>query len=698
MCRTFSSEARAASARVLLTALLAGGLLSCNDYPLRHLQDSVLIQRSDIYAQGRRTEIDVLWVVDNSSSMCEEQASLSAHFDTFIEGLAGLEASFHVAVVATEVDPKRPTVAGHFRYAPARSNSQHCVNYVACTDDQHCGVGGCLCGLPWLRRCQAAAECEDGERCLAEPLPGGGESSLRYCSAPCTEDKDCQDISSSIRTLTCQEGSCRVISCTSDADCGGSKVCLPVEADQGALSVCRRFREPGIECRPGTVGPPCPLDTACTAEGRCEPVGFCPPQTCDCPKTLDPIMGFGTAESAEGSEHEPLSSEELRHRFRCMALLGTDGDTYEKGLEAAERALTPPLAAEGGPNDGFLRPGAFLVVVFLSDENDCSDRGDECRTEADCPDPENSRCREDPVEPDKSFCRLPQRETQECEYWGNRLMDPHRLAATFKDLKLQDGDLSDKACSVDTDCEGLQGYYCSPEHERCARDNGRVIVAGIVGDRDLFCAEACPTADNRDCVPSEACKTACAAGTFCAERVYKQGVREVAPTCLDPTFGSAYSGARYHEFVEDFLDRGITQSICQGRIDEALSRIAGLVADVIPDSFCLAWPLPLCTTDDECRGDARCITDEAVLAGSSPFCALETLGPGGTPELHPADLLVEIRPLDASEPRTLSPADWVFYPGEFGGCVEFRGAGPGPEESLFLRYITPLDPDVPLAK
>lgn len=47
----------------------------------------------------------------------------------------------------------------------------------------------------------------------------------------------------------------------------------------------------------------------------------------------------------------------------------------EKGLAAAALALSPPMTLRGGPNEGFLRPSAQLLVVFVSDEEDCSDNG-----------------------------------------------------------------------------------------------------------------------------------------------------------------------------------------------------------------------------------------------------------------------------------------------------------------------------------
>lgn len=49
---------------------------------------------------------------------------------------------------------------------------------------------------------------------------------------------------------------------------------------------------------------------------------------------------------------------------------GINGSGDEQGLNAAIRALTPPLI--NGPNAGFLRPSAALVIIVFSDEEDHS--------------------------------------------------------------------------------------------------------------------------------------------------------------------------------------------------------------------------------------------------------------------------------------------------------------------------------------
>jgi hypothetical protein len=76
----------------------------------------------------------------------------------------------------------------------------------------------------------------------------------------------------------------------------------------------------------------------------------------------------------------PSSNPELVPRFsQLVASLGINGSGQETPFEAARIALTGQdfysvLPDGGNPNAGFLRDGARLLVVVVSDEDDCSER------------------------------------------------------------------------------------------------------------------------------------------------------------------------------------------------------------------------------------------------------------------------------------------------------------------------------------
>jgi hypothetical protein len=79
----------------------------------------------------------------------------------------------------------------------------------------------------------------------------------------------------------------------------------------------------------------------------------------------NPLAGF------VGPRILRAGSEALLADFAANVLVGTDGTGKEQAFRAARLALTDRLA--DGVNAGFLRPGARLAIVFVSDEDDCSD-------------------------------------------------------------------------------------------------------------------------------------------------------------------------------------------------------------------------------------------------------------------------------------------------------------------------------------
>jgi hypothetical protein len=70
-------------------------------------------------------------------------------------------------------------------------------------------------------------------------------------------------------------------------------------------------------------------------------------------------------------------------KFADRVQVGVGGSDKEKGLSASVAALSEPLVS--GANEGFLRPDAHLSIIYVSDEDDCSDndalaseKGDAC--------------------------------------------------------------------------------------------------------------------------------------------------------------------------------------------------------------------------------------------------------------------------------------------------------------------------------
>ncbi|MBI3178376.1 MAG: VWA domain-containing protein, partial [Deltaproteobacteria bacterium] len=109
--------------------VLGGALLlcSCGSDTLLALQTV-----KDEFVQNTAAMVDILWVVDNSSSMGEEQNGLAQSFDAFINNLVLSGVDYHVGVVATDT-------ADGALHAPNR-----CAlgSRSLCQQDTDCGVNG----------------------------------------------------------------------------------------------------------------------------------------------------------------------------------------------------------------------------------------------------------------------------------------------------------------------------------------------------------------------------------------------------------------------------------------------------------------------------------------------------------------------------------------------------------------------------
>ncbi len=72
-----------------------------------------------------------------------------------------------------------------------------------------------------------------------------------------------------------------------------------------------------------------------------------------------------------------LTTQQITEAFTKNADVGTKGSNFERHFEAVQMALSPSV--QGGlidtANKGFLREGALLAIIFVTDEDDCSHGG-----------------------------------------------------------------------------------------------------------------------------------------------------------------------------------------------------------------------------------------------------------------------------------------------------------------------------------
>lgn len=96
--------------------IIALALLGCQEYNLQgppsvettyNPPDLAVAAKEDHITQVTVPSVDVLFVVDNSGSMSEEQAALRANFDAFMRYFTDSGMDYHVGVVSTDMDNRQ---------------------------------------------------------------------------------------------------------------------------------------------------------------------------------------------------------------------------------------------------------------------------------------------------------------------------------------------------------------------------------------------------------------------------------------------------------------------------------------------------------------------------------------------------------------------------------------------------------------
>jgi hypothetical protein len=87
------------------------------------------------------------------------------------------------------------------------------------------------------------------------------------------------------------------------------------------------------------------------------------------PESVCPVTGTYLIDEDDGAGGRTVNyTGTLADAFSCAASIGSDGCGFEQPLEAVRRALD----GRHPGNAGFLRPDALLLVVLMTDEDDCS--------------------------------------------------------------------------------------------------------------------------------------------------------------------------------------------------------------------------------------------------------------------------------------------------------------------------------------
>lgn len=310
---------------------LAGLAMSCNSHPVSFSQTEGAVVITEDRSPDSAASVDILWMIDNSGSMCQEQEAIRENFQLFIDQITKKNIDFQMGVTTTHMDAissDQVTRPGYLQAIPQPVPSV---------------LEGC-----------AGQGNEDGKNTDADPLNGYRPIRVNIDQAiACTRNPAQWE---HLRSVTDNEIAC-IYGFPDAQGCGED---LP-ERHQ--------------------------LFPTTPSGGR---VGYATPEADNPYRGLrggGKVLRSADYRDANGS----LDVEALKADFACMSLVGTQGSGFEKGLASAVHAISPkmtggtvekPLEVSGdegpiegtqAPNHGLLRDGANFALIFVTDENDCSD-------------------------------------------------------------------------------------------------------------------------------------------------------------------------------------------------------------------------------------------------------------------------------------------------------------------------------------
>lgn len=295
---------------------------------------------------------------------------------------------------------------------------------------------------------------------------------------------------------------------------------------------------------------------------------YAPGASCQLPEGFLDGTFIRDVATPDGTGRERNYEGSLTEAFSCIAELGTGGCGFEAPLESMRQALMT--------NPDFLRPEAFLAVIFIADEDDCS------TFDPLMFDPEDSAL-DGPLGPLDSF---------RCFEFGVQceVDQPRDLGAKAGCVPRED---SLYMYGVQEYVDFLKGLK---------EDDLQLIVGGIIGDAE-------PVVVNTTTGSNEETKLT------------------LEPSCMSAS-GEAAPGVRLNSFLQAFRLRNTVTTICNEDLSEALTLIATLLAEVIGNP-CLEPSIDLEPETEgiqhDCQvSDVRYIGPEVVSEDPLKQCSSNT--------------------------------------------------------------------------
>jgi hypothetical protein len=239
-----------------------------------------------------------------------------------------------------------------------------------------------------------------------------------------------------------------------------------------------------------------------------------------------------------GGDDANVDAANLANAFSCIAELGVQGCGFEQPLESMRRALEP------GTNGDFIRQDAFLAVILLTDEDDCSASNDDIF---------RAPLRNEPGDP--VFDELGARASLRCFEFGVKCDTGGRDVGPRENCDSEEE--SEYFYPVDEYVQFLKDLKGTG-----TQDDAAVIVAGIYGlDIDTLLPE--PVRIGTEPPSSEI---------------------ELLPVCevdIQGGTSTADPGIRVKRFIDAFPDRNTSTTICDNDLSDALVLIGELLKKAI---------------------------------------------------------------------------------------------------------------------
>jgi len=229
-------------------------------------------------------------------------------------------------------------------------------------------------------------------------------------------------------TFRCNNhGDCCGEFCYND-ECGADQSCLLTQCQDSPNDVCKfECKQPGQ----GSDGSGC----------------LRPPATSDCPASIPPVLGMKQLDL-----------------FSCNATVEPE-QSYQANLEQGLRAAWQALDPEGDNKEqaeGFLRDDAYLIVVFVSDEDDCSIDTSFASPNYTCEDDDD--CSGGKCKTDVYFSQKKGKKIKLCN--GLVKKDYYNVCSLLGEYK----GTAHHSCAYDLDCRDCQsdedcdyGWYCKQD-------------------------------------------------------------------------------------------------------------------------------------------------------------------------------------------------------------------------------------------